>query len=329
MNINSANDLPVQLLVANSLSETAIQPSIQNDITDSIAFNILKPNSLRMTAIILFNVKLAILSMITIVVILLPEAMKWKMVALANEKSPPLLEALQSYEFQISLVVSLSLSAPMFFELLLRICLHGKLDFVLPNLLTLATLALPDLINLCYVRISLDLISLNLIIQARFILFSSLAFAFINRYGGKRWSSKSLSALFTIVCVGRILGVYKAYVHNILYDVLNIFGIISNSTVCLFFPIMSFNWYYYLFQQKSSVPISTDQYLCNIYVTAYLLTCCGIAMILYILPGSSDLMMWNSTELTLHTLMYTVFYIIVIVFESRALQREMLQAKVR
>ena len=131
MNINSANDLPVQLLVANSLSETAIQPSIQNDITDSIAFNILKPNSLRMTAIILFNVKLAILSMITIVVILLPEAMKWKMVALANEKSPPLLEALQSYEFQISLVVSLSLSAPMFFELLLRICLHGKLDFVI------------------------------------------------------------------------------------------------------------------------------------------------------------------------------------------------------
>ena len=281
-----------------------------------------------MTEINIFYIKLAILSLITFVVVMLPEAFSLKMVALANGKSPPVLEALQSYEYQISLVVSLSLSAPMFFELLLRICLYGKLDYVLPNLLTLATLALPDLIILCYVRISSDLISLNIIMPARFLLFSWLAFAFIKRYGGNIWSTTGLLALFTLICAGRVFGVYKGYVDSILYDVLNIFGIISDSTVCLFFLIMSFKWYYYMLKDTKSVVMSTNQYMCNIYVTAYLLTCFGIAMILYTSPKTLDLMKWNANELTLYTLMYTVFYIIVIVFEGRILQREMLQAKV-
>ena len=279
-----------------------------------------------MTNIILFHVKIAFLSLVTIIVILLPEAMNWKMVALLDEKAPPLLEALKSYEFLMSLVVSLSVSAPMFIELLLRILLHGKLGYVLPNLLTLSTLALPDLIILFYCRNSSDLISLNLIIQVRFILFTWLSFAFIKKYGGNSWSC--LLALFTIICAGRIMGVYKAYVDNFLYDILNIFCIIFNAILFLSFPIMSFNWYYYLFRITRCMVISTNEYMCNIYVTAYLLTCFGICMILYTSPNTSDLMKWNANELTLHTLMYTVFYIIVIIFEGRILQREMLQSKV-
>ena len=281
-----------------------------------------------MTEIHRFYVKLAFLAMITFVVILLPEAMNWKMIDALLKESPPVLEALQSSEFQMSLVVSLSVSAPMFFELLLRMVLYGKLGYVLPNLLTLATLALPDLLILSYVRASSDLISLNLIMQTRFILFSWLAFAFIKKYGGKKWSSKGLLALFILICAGRIFGVYKGYVNHRLYDVLNILGIICDSTVCLFFPIMSFNWYYYLLNTTKSVAMSTNQYMCNIYVTAYFLTCFGVCMILYTSPNTLDLMKWNANELTLHTLMYTVFYIIVIVFEGRVLQREMLQAKV-
>ena len=86
--------------------------------------------------------------------------------------------------------------------------------------------------------------------------------------------------------------------------------------------------YIYLLNTTKSVAMSTNHYLCNIYVTAYLLICFGMAMILYTSPNTLDLMKWNANELTLHTLMYTVFYIIVIVFEGRLLQREMLQAKV-
>ena len=281
-----------------------------------------------MVATVPFHIKLVIISIVTFFLIILPEAMNWKMVALANEKSLPILDAMQSYEFQISLVVSLSVSAPMFFELLLWTLLYGKLDYVLPNFLTLISLAIPDLLILSYVRISADFISLNLIIQARFILFSWLAFTFIKKYGGNNWSSRGLLALFILICAGRVLGVYKGYVTNEVYDVLDDLGILSDCTVCLFFPLMSFQWYYYLFKKTRIVAISTDHYMCNIYVTAYFLTCFGVCMILYTSPNTLDLIKWNANELISHTLMFTVFYIIVIVFEGRVLQREMLQAKV-
>ena len=91
---------------------------------------------------------------------------------------------------------------------------------------------------------------------------------------------------------------------------------------------MCMKWYHYLYGKIKIGIITTDECMCNIYVTAYFLTCFGICMILYTSPNTLDLMKWNANELTLHTLMYTVFYIIVIVFESRVLQREMLQAKV-
>ena len=282
-----------------------------------------------MTEFFRFNIKLAIFSVVTFLAITLPEMMKWKMVDLADGKSPLLLESLKSYEFQISLVVSLSMSAPMFFELLLRMLLYGKLDYVLPNILTLTTLALPDMIILCYVRTAIDLISLNLILQSRFILFSWLAFSFIKKYGGKFWSSSRMIALFILICLGRIFGVYKGYVDYRSYQILNIFGMITDSIACLFFPLLCLKWYYYLYKKTKTVAtITNNQYMCNVYVTAYFQTCSGISMIIYTSPNTLDLMKWNENELTLHTLMYTVFYIIVIVFEGRVLQHEMLQAKV-
>ena len=273
-----------------------------------------------------FSALLAVFAAATFLIILFPEMMAWKLVAL-KESSPPVKEALQSMEFQISLIVSLSVSAPMFFELLLRALLYGKMIYVLPNVLILTFLAIPDLIILCYVRVFLDYVTLNIILQVRFILFSWLAFIFIKKYGGNNWSTARLTTIFILICSARILGVFKAYVNQQLYDILDAFGIILDCLVCMAFPITCVQWYTYLLNTTKSVAMSTNQYMCNIYVTAYLLTCFGIAMILYTSPNTLDLMKWNANELTLHTLMYTVFYIIVIIFEGRVLQREMLQAR--
>ena len=280
-----------------------------------------------MTKKISFHVKLATVSAITLFLSALPEMMTWEMVAIENIKSPPVLVSLKSYEFQICLIVSLSASVPMFFELLLRIILFAKIDYILPNFFTFATLALPDLLILFYIRNSLDLLFLDFVVKARMILLGWLTLTLIKKYGGKTWPQRGLLTTFIFLCIGRVLAVYKGYISSELYNMFDIGHIISDSTAFLMYIMMCLRWYQYILT-KPKFAITTDQYLCNIYATAFLITCIGVYLVLYTSPSTLDWFNWSSNELTFHTLTYTVFYIIVIVFEGRALQRDMLQTKV-
>ena len=280
-----------------------------------------------MTGNFYFHIKLAFLSIGTLLVILLPDVMLWKMVRLEHEESPPVLMALQSLEFLMTLVASLSVSTPMFFELLFRVISKAKLDYVLPNVLSLTALALPDLIILCYVRSSSDLTILNIVLQCRPLLFAWLVFTIIKMYGGHQWSHAGLLFIFTFFCIGRILSIYKEYADNGLYNLINILGIISDFITMSIYIYMCLKWFHFIYQHTKRAPITTNQYICNIYVTANLLTCLGLFINLYA-SSSTDWFNWTTNELSIHTLMYTIFYIIVIVFEGRVLQREMLQAKV-
>ena len=278
--------------------------------------------------IICFQASLATLSIVTFLVLLVPTLLEWKMVNLEKGNSPPVLLALQSNEFQMSLVVSLSISVPMFFELLLRVLSNAKYDSVLPNIGILVTLAIPDFIILIYIRNSSNLYSLNYILKVRFILLTWLVLTFIKSYGGKMWSNIGLVCLFLFVCVGRIATFYKVYVGHGLYDTLNTLGIISDAVAFLVLLLLSFKWYRIVFRCGAVAAVTTQQYLCNIYLTAILLSFSGIYINIYSSPNTLDWYNWSSNELTIHILMYTLFYIIVIVFEKGVLQREMLKTKV-
>ena len=275
-----------------------------------------------------FHVMLAILSLATLFFFGLPEMMGWNMVAFTDVNAPPVLAALHSSKFQICLVVSLSASIPMFFELLLRIIFYAKIDYILPNLFTFTTLAFPDLFIFLYSTSSSDLVSLNFILKARMVLLAWLTFALIKKYGGITWSQLGLSIAFIFLCIGRLLAFYKGYLSNELYNIVDICGVISDSLAFTLFIIMCLRWYHHIFSKSKFATITTDQYLCNIHATAFLLTCIGLYLNLYTSPSTLDWFNWSSNELTFHTLTYTVYYIIIIVFEGRALQRDMLQTKV-
>ena len=104
---------------------------------------------------------------------------------------------MQSEEFKLSLVVSLSVSAPVFFELLLRIT----------NVAMLMTVAIPDLFILTYIRYSLDLS--NYILKARFIVLARVAFSFIKIHGENKCSPSGLLFFFVLICAGKALDSYK------------------------------------------------------------------------------------------------------------------------
>jgi len=88
--------------------------------------------------------------------------MKWKMIELENVNSPHVLTALQSNQYRMAFVLRMSVSAPnvMLVELILR-TLSARLEYVLLNAVMLASLPIPDLIILCFVRVFLDLNILN------------------------------------------------------------------------------------------------------------------------------------------------------------------------
>ena len=269
---------------------------------------------------------MAMFALATLLATMIPIILDRKMINLTNDKVPVLI-ALQSEEFKLSLVVSLSVSAPVFFELLLRIVSSAKLEYVLPNVAILMTLAVPDLFILTYIRYTLDLSWWNYVLKARFIVLAWVAFSFIKIHGGNKCSPSGLLFSFVLICAGRALDFYKDYVLKHVCEALSLAQIISDVSAFIVVIIISLKWYHYIIIKLKST-ISINEYMCNVYITAFLLTAAGLFVNLYTYPNAIDSFYWNSNQLTTHTLLFTVFYIVVIIFEGRALQREMLQNKV-
>ena len=263
------------------------------------------------------------------IALLIPVILKWKMIDIAdNNNAPPVLIALKSDEYKTSLIVSLSVSIPMIFEVLLRIFLSAKLEFVLPNVFIMMSLAIPDLIILTYIRDSSDLSALNCVLKARFVLLTWIAFSFVKIHWRQMRCHLILLSSFIFVCISSSLDAYKVYFNRSISDASIVVELIMTIVAFILFIIVSIKWYYCLIMERNSHPLSNNQYMCNIYVSAFLLTSSGLVFNLYASPKSLHWFNWNTDELTIHTLMYTVFYVIVIVFEGRAIQREMLQTKV-
>ena len=154
-----------------------------------------------------FHVYLVFMSLTSLLSILLPIIMNWK-IAVSSADLHPIVTALQSNEYQICLVIGVSVSAPTFLELLMKV-LSARLDFDLTSAVIISSLAIPDLIILTYVRATSDLSAFNFIMKARNIILLWLVLVLIKRYGGNRWSHTGMVTCFTLLCIGRIIAFYK------------------------------------------------------------------------------------------------------------------------
>ena len=279
-----------------------------------------------MTVSTSFHVIMAIILIGTFGTMFIPLLENWKFISL--EDSPPIVVAVQSSEYQNSLIFSLSVSVPTFLELLLRIFAKAKMEYVLPNAIILASLTIPDLIILTYVRVFLDLNALNYLFKARLLLFMWVASIFIQKYGGKYWSSRDLIISFAFLSAGRITAFYNGYYSSNINDMLNILGTTSDVISFAIFIIISVKWYRFIFTETKFVTMTNYQYLCNIYVTAVAMSCSGIYINKFSSKTTIDWYDWGKKELIFYTLMFTAFHLFVMLFDGRALLIEMLQTKV-
>ena len=272
----------------------------------------------------IFHTLLVFISLASLTSFLLPIVMKWNIAVLSPT---PIITALQSNEYQICLVIAVSVSVPMFLELLIK-ALSARLEFDLTSAVIISSLAIPDLIMLAYVREGLDLNAFNFIIKARSILLLWFVLVLIDRYGGKRWSHLGMVSCFSLLNIGRVIAFYKAYYTDGIKDTLAVFGVISDAGGFIILIVMSIRWYRFILSQRKIAVITTQQYMCTAYVTATLLTFGGMYINLYENSRTLDWYNWDTRKLVVFTFSYIAFYLTVMVFEGRILQREILETKV-
>ena len=275
-----------------------------------------------------FHTLLVLIALTSFISILLPIVMDWNIAVVSSDETPPIVGALQSNEYQVCLVIGVSVSAPMFIELLMR-AISARLEFDITSAIIISSLAIPDLILLTYVRESLDLNAFNFIVKARSILFFWFVLVLVKRYGGQQWSYVEMVSCFTLLNVGRVIAFYKTYYTDGIKDTLALLGVISDAGAFIILIIMSIRWYRYILSQRKVVVITTHQYMCNAYVTATLISLSWIYVNLYSTPSSLDWYDWDARKLSVFSMSYTAFYLTVMVFEGRVLQREMLETKVK
>ena len=274
-----------------------------------------------------FHLQLFFVSFVSFISILLPIVMDWNIAVLSSDEIQPIIRALQSNEYQVCLVIGVSVSAPMFLELLIK-GMSARLEFDLTSTVIISSLAIPDLIVLTYVRVALDLNTFNFIIKSRNILLLWFVLVLVKKYGGKQWSHVRMVSCFILLSTGRVTAFYKAYYTNGIKNTLAVLGVTCDAGAFIILIIMSIRWYRFILRRRKIAVITTNQHMCNAYVTATLIAFSGIYLNLYSTSRSPEWYDWDARKLCVFSMSYTAFYLTVMVFEGRVLQREMLETKV-
>ena len=274
-----------------------------------------------------------VISFANIILYIIPLMLEKEPFGYSSDTSLPIYASLQSIEFRYTLIISLSISIPLSLEILLRILLLQKKEKIpqnlVSNVVTLSFLAVPDLVILFYMIPNSKITAIHYVIRSRISFLLWTVFLFIHRYSGKYWSRFGWMILIISMTISRVAVFYSDYSSGTNKDFIIIIVICFQIISFLTFAIMSVKWFIFLFDFSKKAPVSTDQYLCCVYASAMLICWLGVIIGVSFNPNFPLWYKWDSNLLVLHTLMFTVFYVVVTLFEGRAFMRETLQNKVR
>ena len=278
---------------------------------------------------------LSCLSLVTLSVCLIPVALNWHLdVEQNDDQSLPLAASSQSEEFHTSIVASLSISIPLLIELITRPMMIPKSSLfdkvIFSNFVILCSLAIPDLLTLFYAMPYHDLHILNFILRARMVVVVWSSFTVILIYGGGFiWGQGSSMLCQAFVCGSRVIGNFRPHYVGLTHKALLYSGFTFDALAFIIFISLAYKWLAFVYKESKQLKTqSADRYLCSVNVVGLLVCWAGAIITFYMNPNSVEWSTSDSTKLTSHTLMYTVYYVLILVFEGKVLTREMLLAKV-
>ena len=236
-------------------------------------------------------------------------------------------DAIRSTALKYSLIVSLSMSLPMAFELLLRVVVDQNYKSasaaVGHNLAVLLSLIIPDAVALFYVIPNQDTGMMSVVLKARFLLITWFFLSFMNRRVNSGWSPRLSAALHVTLCISSLPPFYKVYcapaiafpLEIVIGYLVPMFGLYITATLC-------YRWIKYVIKETRNKELSTDLYLDNIYVCAYIITFVMLGILRISYPNYAEWYQYDATFLATITLTSTVFYTIIVVFERRLIHRD-------
>ena len=245
-----------------------------------------------------------------------------------------IIQALASNDYILSLIVSSTLSAPMLLELIVRILSSSTFlkfdDSVFHHLFLLLILVAPNMITIFYIIPRNDFIAYEFLFNIRFMVVVLVSMTFLHKSVSAYWNKISVITFHLLTCIGVTLNFYSTCTitdgDNYLLDIF--FRIIFFLAILLFLYLCH-GWYMFIQSAKEHKLFSIDQYLGNLYVTSLSLFMMG-SFIVTLATGEN--IKWyetNSTIMCCSMLPYIIFYLAIIVFESRALERNFTMMKVR
>ena len=247
----------------------------------------------------------------------------------------PIVIGIKSIEYKISLISSMSLSVHM----VLDYCGHAIVspdDFFsyrdsTSNLILLISLLVPDLIQYFYIIPHQDFILFHCVQYIRFILTTCTTLAYLSKFGGKIWRTHEVVYSAGIIAFASVMRFFSCFfIGNslIIFEVATILAFAIGSFAIF---LLLKRWFLQIYRNNfhhNTLLLSFDQYCCNIYIAAAAFTIAGlwILLLVYKVPVWYQ---YDTTCLVSETMLFSIFYVIVTVFQGRAAVREAAISKVR
>ena len=266
------------------------------------------------------NQALFAIGVITLVICAVPLILEWEFsMCFVSKKN--VWSALRSSEYQNALVVSLGACIPSFFEQTVRTirCLTNRRSLSTPNcIIPSLILAIPNLILLSYVTGFTYLNALNYVLNMRLVVILWVTLSHIIHYDANYWSCRSLMIFFFSECICKILLFYGGY-SSCYYSAVLIGSLVLSTINLSIFTVMVVRWYYRLLLDRKGLDFTVDQNLCGIYMIALLFCLIGELIINISSTNNAYWPMWTTNYLTSHIVIFSIFYIIIQVYEFHIL----------
>ena len=276
------------------------------------------------------HLSLISVTIIGVLISCIPIMINWKF-PFPTDSPPedlPMIVGIKSIEYKMSLISSMSLSVHMVVDYLGHAIVSPE-DFLSyrdskSNLILLVSLLVPDVIQYFCIIPYEDFVLFHCIQYIRFILITCTTLGYLSAFGGSLWHTHEVIVTATFIAIGSILRFYSCYFTK---DILIVFEVVS--TVA--FAIGSFalflllkRWFLDIYRNNfhhNTLLLSFDQYCCNIYLFAFAVTVSALWILLFVYkipPWYQHDMIFLVSE----TMLFSVFYVIVTVFQGRAAVRE-------
>ena len=242
----------------------------------------------------------------------------------------PIYHAIHSNSYLISLISSASMSVHLIVDFVGHSIISQDEVFSyrdsFSKLVILAFLLTPDAAQLFLVIPQSNYVAFMLVRFGRYLSWISATFGYLSRYGGNLWGSALVLSGVCAVDIGFVLKFVSYFnIH------LSLVRIIGNSFLGIGILLFLIVTYQHIRQQinfyMKNIQMSSNDYCCNVYLVSFWFTCLGVSFLL-IFYDFPDWYQINTNMVVSDTMMFTVYYVFITVFQGKAALVDAIASKV-